>query len=71
MSESWTWTYLDPAGQQVPGAGTDAPFPSQVEAEAYLGESWQDLADAGVGAVTLHRDGEVVYGPMSLEAPEA
>jgi hypothetical protein len=51
----------------VPDAGTTASFPSQAEAEAYLGESWQDLAEAGVGAVTLRHGGEIVYGPMSLE----
>ncbi|MCA0435244.1 MAG: hypothetical protein M9891_17865 [Austwickia sp.] len=70
MSEGYTWTYLDATGASVADAGTAAVFPSQGEAEAYLGESWQELADAGVGAVTLWRDGEVVYGPMSLEAAD-
>lgn len=67
MSESWTWTYVDAAGVERPEAGTGVSFPSQVEAEAYLSESWAELADAGVRAVTLRCEGEVVYGPMSLE----
>jgi hypothetical protein len=41
-------------------------FPTQSEAEAWLGESWADLADLGVDAVTLVHDGVPVYGPMSL-----
>ena len=67
MSESWTWTYLDPDGAELTDVGSATSFPSQAEAEAYLGESWHDLAEAGVGAVTLRRDAEIVYGPMSLE----
>lgn len=57
---AWTWTY-DPTG------GTSAEFPSQADAEAWLGESWRDLLDDGVSAVTLREDGRDVYGPMSLE----
>ena len=47
---------------------SETPFPTQSDAESWFGEVWHDLADAGVAAVTLHRDGEKVYGPMSLEA---
>ena len=67
MSESWTWRYQDASGAALPDAGTAAAFPTQADAEAYLSESWQDLADQGVGAVTLLRDDDPVYGPMSLE----
>ncbi len=67
MSEAWTWTYLDPAGRPMAGEGlTQAPFPAQADAEAWLGDTWQDLAELGVDAVALHRDGTLVYGPMSL-----
>lgn len=70
MSEAWTWTYADADGAAVTGEPTvDTEFPTQSDAESWFGEAWHDLADAGVASVTLHRDGEVVYGPMSLDAP--
>ena len=31
-------------------------FPTQGEAEAWFGESWEELGDQGVAAVTLRRD---------------
>ncbi|GAA1895181.1 hypothetical protein [Lapillicoccus jejuensis] len=62
----WTWALLDaqgaPAGSDLGGQV----FPTQSEAESWLGEEWRGLLDAGVDAVTLHEDGAVVYGPMSL-----
>lgn len=70
MTDAWTWTYLDTAGQ--PMSGPDLPttgFPTQAEAEAWFSETWEELAGAGVDAVVLHRDGQRVYGPMSLQAP--
>jgi hypothetical protein len=45
---------------------TSPVFDSQPDAEDWLSAHWRDLADAGVGEVTLLCDGEVVYGPMSL-----
>ena len=45
-------------------------FPSQSDAENWFGETWHELAAAGVDAVSLHREGELVYGPMSLQAAE-
>ena len=69
MSERWSWTYTDADGAPVTGPPTtDRPFPTQSDAESWFGEAWQELAGAGVSGVTLHRDGEVVYGPMSLDA---
>lgn len=67
MSENWTWRYVDSAGADVVSeqAPTTA-FPNQSDAESWLGEEWQTLADAGVDAVHL-REGETeIYGPMSL-----
>lgn len=67
MSAAWTWTFEDSAGQEV--TGQDVPtsgFPTQSDAESWLGEQWRDLSTAGVAAVTLHEDGAAVYGPMSL-----
>jgi hypothetical protein len=45
-------------------------FPSQSDAETWLGEQWRELAEAGVEAVTLAHEGAVVYGPMSLRAAQ-
>jgi hypothetical protein len=42
-------------------------FPSQGEAESWLGEFYPDLVEQGVRAVTLYEAERRVYGPMSLE----
>ncbi len=69
MSEAWTWTYTDADGAPMTGDLLAATaFPTQSDAESWFGEVWYDLSGAGVSSVTLHRDGEKVYGPMSLEA---
>lgn len=64
----WTWQLttqpgVDPVGGQAQPAGG---FPSQSEAESWVGEVWRELLDAGVDSVTLYEDGRRVYGPMSL-----
>lgn len=67
MSEAWTWRYESSAG--APVEAPDLPggtFPSQADAESWVGETWRELLDHGVDAVTLLRDGVEVYGPMSL-----
>ena len=56
----WHWTY-DGAD------GRSDEFPSQADAEAWLGEAWQELRERGVTGVTLTEDGRAVYGPMSLD----
>jgi hypothetical protein len=70
----WTWRYLGEAGETTDaGAGVDgagAEFPTQSDAESWLGENWRELAAAGVDAVVLHDAGREVYGPMSLKPPE-
>jgi hypothetical protein len=72
FSETWSWRYEDTTGAVVTGDALPvARFPSQAEAESWVGESWRELLDAGVDAVTLLRQDEVVYGPMSLHPPEA
>lgn len=68
MSGSWTWDLLDATRESVPSAAGS--FPTQSEAESWLGEEWRTLLDDGVDAVTLRQDGEVVYGPMSLQPME-
>ncbi len=67
MAERWTWTYADAGGAPVTGEPvTETAFPTQGDAETWFSETWEELADAGVASVTLLRDGEAVYGPMSL-----
>lgn len=71
MSADWTWLFLDAHGNPVHGKGLPTTgFPTQSDAESYLGESWRELLDAGVEAVTLRENDTVVYGPMSLRAAE-
>ena len=71
MTASWTWTYLDADGTALTGEDLPAnAFPSQGEAESWLGEEWHHLAANGVEAVTLLEGDAVVYGPMSLRTAE-
>ena len=59
----WTWRY-DP---DVTASDLASPeFPSQADAESWVGETWRELLEAGVGSVTLLEDGATVYGPMDL-----
>lgn len=60
---SWIWQYEDASGQQV---GTSDPFPSQADAETWVGMEFEDLLGRGVEQVTLVNEGEKVYGPMGL-----
>ncbi|MBA3529105.1 MAG: hypothetical protein H0T91_07345 [Propionibacteriaceae bacterium] len=46
----------------------DRRFPTQGEAESWLGEFYPDLLEAGVAAVTLYEEDRLVYGPMRLHA---
>lgn len=63
---AWTWTLNPPV--EVPGDLADQTFPSQAEAETWMGEVWRDLAEAGVSDVTLRHADHTVYGPMPLSA---
>jgi hypothetical protein len=68
-SGAWTWRYEDADGQPVTEP-TAASFPSQSDAESWLGEEWRTLLAAGVDNVYLVEDGQPVYGPMSLRPAE-
>jgi hypothetical protein len=71
MTVEWSWTYLDADAMPMTGGVLVATgFPSQSDAESWLGEQWRELAAAGVDAVTLEHDGAVVYGPMSLRGSQ-
>ncbi len=67
MPEKHHWMYADVSGQEVHPAGiSDTDFPGRADAEAWLADEWQEVADAGVSSVTLMCGLDVVYGPMSL-----
>jgi hypothetical protein len=65
---AWTWRYEDADGGEVEPAEAPSgePFPTQSDAETWLGENWRELLSAGVEQVSLLEGGRVVYGPMSL-----
>ena len=66
----WSWRLEDATGATVeaPAAHAGQRFVSQADAESWVGETWSDLAAAGVDAVTLFELDREVYGPMSLHA---
>jgi hypothetical protein len=64
---SWSWRFESADGKPVTAPDVGAPrFPSQSDAETWVGETWTDLLDAGVDQVTLLDGDREVYGPMSL-----
>jgi hypothetical protein len=72
-ASSWRWRFEDESGSEVSlGGGSTASgatgFPSQSDAESWIGEVWRDLVDDGVDQVTLFEGDREVYGPMSLHA---
>ena len=68
---TWLWRYEGPAGKPV--ELTDGPeqesFPSQADAESWVGETWRELLEGGVHQVTLLDGDHRVYGPMGLSVP--
>jgi hypothetical protein len=64
---TFAWRYETPDGSTLTSPDLpESTFPSQADAETWVGESWRDLLAAGAEQVSLLRDGDVVYGPMSL-----
>ena len=68
---TFTWRFESSDGSPVsrPSGASDR-FPSQADAESWVGEAWQDLLAEGVDQVTLLEGDRVVYGPMSLHPAE-
>lgn len=60
---AWTWLY-EGTGSTEPTRSEE--FPTQGDAESWIGETWRELSAEGVSAVTLYEDDRDVYGPMSL-----
>ena len=70
-SSTWRWRFLDSSGGETTIATDALPtgspaFPSQSDAESWVGEQWRELLDAGVESVVLLDGDRTVYGPMSL-----
>ena len=65
----WTWRYEKSDGSPADDLAASQSFPTQSDAETWIGEEWHGLLDAGVDAVTLLEGERVVYGPMSLHPP--
>lgn len=63
------WRYENREGSPV-SLREHPVFPSQSEAETWLGEVWRDLLEDGVEQVTLLDEQREVYGPMSLHPPD-
>lgn len=65
---AWRWRCHDSTGQPLAPARADHGFPTQADAESWLGEEWRALVEDGVEQVTLLEGDREVYGPMSLRA---
>lgn len=63
---AWNWRYFGPDGEEVEQDLPTESFTSRGDAESWLGENWQELADRGVGRVALMEEDRRVYA-MSLE----
>ena len=68
--QPWRWRLEDASGNEVTSGEGSPRFPSQSDAESWVGEVWRDLADDGVDQVTLFEGDREVYGPMSLHAAQ-
>jgi len=62
----YLWRYADEAGVVAEGPAVE--FGSQEAAESWLSESYNDLLEDGITAVSLFNDLQAVYGPMALAA---
>ncbi|MCX6459593.1 MAG: hypothetical protein NTZ03_04710 [Actinobacteria bacterium] len=60
---SWTWQYNSAAECTADPSPT---FPTQADAESWIGETWRELLDHGVDSVTLLEGDRVVYAGMNL-----
>ncbi|OEV12694.1 hypothetical protein AN220_29860, partial [Streptomyces nanshensis] len=63
-----TWRFEKADGTESEPAVEPEEFPTQSDAESWIGEVWRDLLEGGTEQVTLQEDGSTVYGPMSLRS---
>jgi ribosome modulation factor len=66
---AWAWRYERGNGQKGSSEGSE-PFPSQSDAESWLGQSWRDLVADGVVTAVLVEDERVEYKMSLLPAGE-
>ena len=67
----WTWQTQRADGSSAESIlSNDSTFPTQGDAESWIGENWQELLEEGVEQVSLLNGATVVYGPMSLRPAE-
>jgi len=66
MSFIWICHALDGTDVNIAGARTE--FPTQADAEAWMGESWSTLLASGADSVSLLEGDRLVYGPMGLSS---
>ena len=64
----WSWRYQNVDGQPV--AGPAETFSSQADAESWIGQTWRELAAAGVTSVVLTEDDRVEYKMSLLPSAE-
>jgi hypothetical protein len=64
----WIWRYEGADGKAVTGPAET--FGSQADAESWIGQTWRQLASAGVTAVTLVEDDRVEYQMSLLPSAE-
>ena len=65
---AWSWRYEGADGSDV--AGPAETFASQADAESWLGQTWRQLAEAGVTTVVLVEADRVEYRMSLLPATE-
>lgn len=65
---AWTWRY-EGAGEAVQESASET-FPSQSDAESWLGQTWRELAAKGVVTAVLCEDDRVEYKMSLLPAGE-
>jgi hypothetical protein len=65
----WRWRYEDANGEPVTPIQVvpSEDFPTQSDAESWIGEQWRTLLAHGVARVSLLEGDRVVYGPMGLD----
>ncbi|MDW5322941.1 MULTISPECIES: hypothetical protein [unclassified Plantactinospora] len=64
----WSWRYEGADGDPVNGPAEA--FSSQADAESWIGQTWRELAAAGVASVLLVEDDRVEYRMSLLPAAE-
>ncbi|SHN42336.1 hypothetical protein [Cryptosporangium aurantiacum] len=64
---TWQWRYQGSSSGSEVGEVSEE-FPSQSDAESWLGEQWRELLAAGVDEVVLEENGRKEYAmPLTAE----